>query len=530
MEASLVSDASWLLHWDEVGVFDFNSTALGKSPLELMLAAGKHLANVTVSGIDRDGGEKSEVWILCGPGNNGGDGFVAAKILAEGNFNVRVFTSHIEQKTSLSQAARDHADESGIEIHVWSDGEWDIPPPEVVGSDSTNVDVVIDALLGVGSGGAGESNTPRGPVAEVMKWAANHFSIGAPKVLACDVPTGFGSKLQLRAGRTLTFHEEKLGMRNSKGEHNSGLGEVVVAPLPFPEGFNDVGIGDVKRYPSLDPAAKKGDRGRVLIVGGGPYHGAPILSGLAAVRMGTDLVHVAMPSTSRSKVKWPADLIPEEIPDEEYLTERSVDMIERRITSGRGIQAIVIGPGLGRHEESLSAVERLLEIVISNNIPCVIDADAIYSLPQGRWPSKLIGVITPHSGERKYWLGEINPSDIMEEAATNQWDIYSEEAENAVIITTGVVDQIVGLGGRYCNAKGGNPRMAMGGTGDLLAGSIGGLLATGMSPWSASRLACYLLREAGRVASKQLGPGMVASDLPQYLAGALATALLIQDS
>ena len=72
--------------------------------------------------------------------------------------------------------------------------------------------------------------------------------------------------------------------------------------------------------------------------------------------------------------------------------------------------------------------------------------------------------------------------------------------------------------------------MAMGGTGDLLAGAIGGLLAIGMSPWAASRLACYLMREAGKVAGQQLGPGLVSSDLPQYLAGALATALLIQAS
>lgn len=527
-----VSDASWFLHWDEVGVFDINSTALGVPPLKLMLAAGKHVANIAASGIDgsTDG---VEIWILCGPGNNGGDGFVAAKVLSEGGFNIRILASHASQKTSLAQAAREHALESGIPIHIWIGKGWDSEPPGITGEGAVTVAMLIDALLGVGPGGVGEASRPRGAVGEVLIWAAGHFAGGAPKVLACDLPTGFGSNLQLRAGLTVTFHEEKLGMRDSDGNYHLGLGQVIIAPLPFPTGITDVGIGDVMRYPLLDPGARKGDRGRVLVVGGGPYHGAPIMAGLAAARMGADLIHVAMPTKARKRVKWPVDLIPEEISDEQYLTAASVSTLVERMTTGRGVQSLVIGPGLGRAEETLSAIRSLLMAAAEYGIHCVIDADAIYSLPPGEWPTGVIGVATPHAMEREGWLSESEPVEIFaQEAESSQprkWDFFSESAENVAIITTGNADEIVGLGGRICSARGGNPRMAMGGTGDLLAGSIGGLMACGMSPWAASRLACYLLREAGKVAGEQLGPGMVASDLPQYMAGALATALLIRD-
>jgi len=527
-----VSDASWFLHWDEVGVFDTNSTALGQPPLELMLAAGKHLANITASGVE-GAPEGFEIWLLCGPGNNGGDGYVAAKVLDEGGFKVRILASHASQKTGLAQAARDHARESEIPIHIWLGDDWDNHPPSVTGEGATIVAILIDALLGVGQCGAGAASRPRGAVGEILMWTSGHFADGAPKVLACDLPTGFGSDLQLRAGLTLTFHEEKLGMRDSGGNYHDGLGQVIVAPLPFPRGITDVGIGDVIRYPRLDSEARKGDRGRVLVVGGGPYHGAPILAGMAAARMGADLIHVAMPSEAGKRVKWPIDLIPEEIPDAEILTGDSVSALVERMTTGRGVQALVIGPGLGRDKETLSAIRSLLTAAGEHDIPCVIDADAIYSLPRGEWPTGVVGVATPHGVEREGWLGEGDPAEIIsrlvERGPARKWDLYSESAENAVIITTGDSDEIVGLGGRLSRASGGNPRMAMAGTGDLLAGSIGGLLACGMSPWAASRLSCYLLREAGRVAGEQLGPGMVASDLPQYLSGVLATALLICD-
>lgn len=358
-----------------------------------------------------------------------------------------------------------------------------------------------------------------------MRWMFGFFEEGAPRVLACDIPTGLGSELQFNAGRTLTFHEEKLGMRRPDGEYVAGLGMVIVAPLPFPEGTINPGPGEAFRYPQVEPDAVKGERGRVLVVGGGPFHGAPILAGMAAARMGADLIHVAMPTQSSERVSWPTELIPELIPDHTHLSPASVKPLIERMQAGRGVQALVIGPGLGRDEETVQAVRELLATGTELGIPCVVDADAIHALPAGEWPQDMIGVATPHRVERKAWLGDTCPSEVLSAAASG-WNLHSEDAESAVIITTGPEDEIVGLMGRHCNCTGGDARMAMGGTGDLLAGSIGGLIAVGMSAWAAARMATWLLREAGCKAGEQLGPGMVAGDIPPYLAGALATALI----
>ena len=134
----------------------------------------------------------------------------------------------------------------------------------------------------------------------------------------------------------MTFHAEKIGMRDAADMVYSTIGHLRVAPLPWPEEVLDCGPGDALRYPPLNPDARKGDRGRLLIVGGGPYHGAPILAGDAAARSGCDLVHVAMPSEARSRAEWPPHLIPESIPDEVSLTLDSVEHLLGRVLSGRG--------------------------------------------------------------------------------------------------------------------------------------------------------------------------------------------------
>ena len=98
-------------------------------------------------------------------------------------------------------------------------------------------------------------------------------------------------------------------MVDAKGQLLPEVGDVFVAPVGWPSGTLDPGPGDLLRYPHPQEGQIKGDRGRVLIVGGGPYHGAPILSGMAAERMGVDLVHVAMPSQAAARAKWPSGLI-----------------------------------------------------------------------------------------------------------------------------------------------------------------------------------------------------------------------------
>jgi NAD(P)H-hydrate epimerase len=466
MSPTVSEPACWELRWPEVAVLDGNAAALGIEEASLMDSAGKSLAATALEMTD------GAVLVLCGPGNNGGDGFVAARYLREWGVEVSVLASHASART---------------DVCVWPErpsGEWAL---------------VVDCLLGAGASGPGYSL--RGQIKDIAAWAAG---LGLP-VLACDIPTGLGGPDALQADATITFHSMKQGL----GSPDSG--DITVVPLPWPAEVEDCGPGDATRYPALDASARKGDRGRLWVIGGGPYHGAPLLAGMAAARSGCDLVHVAMPSVAAGRAEWPTTLIPEELPDEDKLTGSSLEHIAIAFEA-RPPQALVIGPGLGRDEATMQAVSALFEQASQKGIPAVIDADAINALPEGAWPTGLQGVATPHVKEAERWLAGASPAEALADCT----------GESVTIVVTGPEDTLTGPEGRFCRATGGHSRMAVGGTGDLLAGTIGGLLAQGMSAWPAARLGCALLREAGARAAQSTGPGLLAEDVPVEIARVLA--------
>ena len=470
--------ARWELRWSEVAVLDGNAAALGIDESSLMDAAGMALAEAAAEMAD------GAVLVLCGPGNNGGDGFVAARYLREWGTEVSVLASHA---ISRGETAREARRSTGAEVRVW--------PEQPYGGRT----LVVDCLLGAGAAGPGYSL--RGPIKEIAAWAGG---LGLP-VLACDIPTGLGGPDALQADATITFHSMKEGLAST------GSGVVTVAPLPWPADVENCGPGDAARYPPLDASARKGDRGRLWVIGGGPYHGAPLLAGMAAARSGCDLVHVAMPSAAAARAEWPPTLIPEVLPDEDKLTEASLAHVASAF-GARGAQALVIGPGLGRDEATMQAVGALLKQASQKGIPVVVDADAINALPKGAWPVGLQGVATPHPKEAERWLEGASPVEALADCS----------GESVTIVVTGPEDSLTGPEGRVCRATGGHSRMAVGGTGDLLAGTIGGLLAQGMAAWPAARLGCALLREAGARAAQGTGPGLLAEDVPVELARVLS--------
>ena len=468
--------ARWEMLWPEVAVLDGNANALGIEEASLMDAAGKRLATAA-----REMAEGAIV-ILCGPGNNGGDGFVAARYLREWGIDISILASHSESRGASARAAR----EAAGEVRIWPNAP--LKPHTLI----------VDCLLGAGAS-PGQSLRP--PIGEIVSWAVE---LKTP-VLACDIPTGLGGMDALPAVATITFHSIKQGLSSPEA------GEVTVVPLPWPAEVEDCGPGDASRYPPLTANARKGDRGRLWVIGGGPYHGAPMLAGMAAARTGCDLVHIAMPSAAAARVEWPTTLIPEILPDEDMLTDASLTHISEALES-RGAQALVIGPGLGRDDATLSAVSEILRMSSDNGIPVVIDADAISALPSGSWPDGLSGVTTPHAKEAERWLGTTSPADALNDCS----------GEAVTIVVTGPEDELTGPEGRTCRASGGHSRMAVGGTGDLLAGTIGGLLAQGIEAWPAARLGCALLREAGARAAESTGPGLLAEDVPVEIARVLA--------
>tara|TARA_B110001452_G_scaffold210123_1_gene180489 strand:+ start:1866 stop:3293 length:1428 start_codon:yes stop_codon:yes gene_type:complete len=455
----------------EVEILDANAKALGANMDELMNTAAEHLANALE-------GAPNPIWILCGPGNNGGDGFRLATMLKD----CYVVATHQKQKTPLAQRARE-----SWKGEIFTTQSLPEQAPAVI----------VDCLLGAGTIGK-----PRGEVIKLMESIP-----GKPMILACDMPSGCGSGVSFNAFRTVTFEAPKSNMVDANRQLLPEIGDLFIAPIGWPEETLDPGPGDLLRYPHPVEGQIKGDRGRVLIIGGGPYHGAPILSGMAAARMGVDLVHVAMPKAAAARAKWPSELIREPMDDEETIT--NISGLVKRCMSGRGVQSMVIGPGMGDDPASLEAVRMLIQS--TPNIPKVIDADAIKAL--NGWPENLSGVVTPHQRELENWIGDIDSIP----------DLLAGSGENRVVIRTGAEDIIIGSGGRGGIGTGGNPRMSMGGTGDLLAGCIGGLLGLGLSPWAASRLGVHLMRTAGKLAGDKIGPGMVADDIPLYLSRALIT-------
>ena len=176
------SRSRWVMHWSEVSVFDANASSMGIDESELMRAAGDGLAEAAA----RMAGGKP-VLFLCGPGNNGGDGFAASCSEAlSGSINT-VVASHPHSKSGAAAAFRKAAEER-LGAHVWPsvpDGEWGL---------------VVDCLLGAGGSGPGSALRP--PISEIAEWAR---SLGAP-VLACDIPSGLGGPDCLVADRTITFH------------------------------------------------------------------------------------------------------------------------------------------------------------------------------------------------------------------------------------------------------------------------------------------------------------------------------------
>ena len=484
LDSSARQPACWQMHWSEVAVLDANAAALGVEQSDLMTAAGAVLASHAA---DMVAGSRDEpILILCGPGNNGGDGFVAARILLREGWDVTVIASHAESQGEIAAQARKAAADAAVKICMWPQRP------------SYSPSLVVDCLLGAGAAGPGVSL--RGAIAEIADWVKD-FDV---PILACDIPSGLSGPDELAAKRCVTFHSDKRGL------DAEGAGEVVVESLPWPAEVEDCGRGDAHRYPALKASAHKGERGRVLIIGGGPYHGAPLLAGMAAARAGCDLVHVAMPRAALARAEWPTNLIPEPLLDEEFLSLESLERISEVLTARR-IDAMVIGPGLGTAEETITAVGRIIDLAIERGIPTVVDADGLRALPTGRWPEGLIGVATPHAGEAKRWLSGVTPADAL----------LAEAGESAAIVITGAVDSLTSPEGRHCRATGGHPRMAVGGTGDLLAGLIGGLLAIGMQAWPAARLACALLRQAGLQTAEEEGPGLQAADVARRISRVL---------
>lgn len=475
-------------------MLDKNAEALGVSVATLMENAGRAVADHVARGLD--GGE---VLVLAGPGNNGGDGLVAARLLAERGARVRVLAASSEWRTPIARDAWDALPES-VEKRVALDARE-------VHEAASRASVVVDALLGAGL--SGELREPfRGFVAAMRA--------GDARVVSVDVPTGLGTDVAVVPDETVTFHDVKEGMT----PENSGGIAVVDIGIPR-DAARYTGPGEFALYPEGRWDQHKGEGGIVLVIGGGPYTGAPAVAGLAALRAGADLAIILTPRRAVEAVSgYSPNLVVRPLVGDDL----DFDDPSNRVTLNTWLKkagSVVIGPGLGLFALTQRSVHHAIERAAREGIPCVVDADALTAITERK---DLLGadiVVTPHASEFRAITGTSLANDPLARAEDAK---RAAKELGATWLVKGPVD-VVTDGDRVKLNAAGHPAMSVGGTGDALAGVVGAMLAKGLSPFDAARLGARIVGEAGEVAFDTKSWGLVATDVVEAIPTVLVRAL-----
>lgn len=346
-------------------VSDRNAEALGIPVRNLMGNAGKEVAKV----LDEEYQGK-KVLFVCGSGNNGGDGFAAALGMDPARVSVAL----------LCEPSKIHTDESRF---YYSLLECDISQYSRDLIDGC--DVIADCALGTGTSG-----NVKGPYRSFIEDAN---ASGKP-ILSVDVPSGLGTDMAIVPDRTVTFMDIKEGMDQSNSGH------ITVADIGIPyAAYRDVGPGDMLRYPIPKKDSHKGQNGRLMVIAGGPYFGAPALASYSALRTGADIVRLFSPESVHAEVSSMTPvLMVTDLPGDR-LTTTSVGML---LSNSKDYDAVLIGPGLGTSDDTMEAVR---EFVSNCDVPMVIDADGLTALSGHRLSAP--AVLTPHRGEFERLGGEI---------------------------------------------------------------------------------------------------------------------------
>lgn len=459
-------------------MIDRNAEFFGVSILDLMESAGRGVAEVARQEFGVAG---KKVVIACGTGNNGGDGLVAARLLKD-EARVTVLLAKTA-KDFVTKEARANFDRLPKDVPVVERS-----------ADSERLfreaDLVIDALLGTGL--HGEIRDPYATMIREMN------ASGAP-ILSVDVPSGFEATPAVRATVTAALLDAKEGMT----EANAGRMRVVDVGMPR-EVMELVGPGELLYYPVPRPDSHKGQNGTLLVVGGGPFTGAPAFVGLAAYRIGVDVVHVATPSIAFGPVaSFSPNLIVHPLAGSRFLKADLGPVLE--IASG--MDAAVIGPGLGASDATKEAIRQLVR---SLNLPMVLDADALTAVSED--PGCLAGkhgIVTPHHKEFEVLTGTTLPRELP--AIVEAVKAFARKSGFTVLLK-GAPD-VVTDGTSHRLNKVHNAGMTVGGTGDSLAGLCGGLLAKKVAPFLAARMAAFANGYAGNLAFEERSYGMMTSDL-----------------
>jgi len=470
---------------------------------ELMEAAGKAVAEQV-----QESAPRGRVALVCGPGNNGGDGWVAARELARAGRDARVLTTR--DPDALSGIAADAAAEA---IRA---GVGYLVSPAPLGEGRVDAEVVVDALLGTGASL---------PLREdVAAWCAA-INASSAFVVSVDVPTGVDSDSgacapdAVEADCTVTFTTPKRGLVLYPGAARAG--EVVVADIGIPRVLlEDVAAPEVwtaeelaRLTPRPTPDAHKNQRGRVLVVAGSrAYPGAAVLAARGAMRMGAGYVTLAVPEpvVPVAQGHLLASVVVGLPTTGRALSSAAANTV--REMAGE-FDAVVLGPGLTVADGAAATARRL---VSSIELPLVLDADGLNAFVDHVEviESRIAPIVlTPHPGELARLLGT-STAKVQADRLSSGRRLAGRE--RAVVLKG--AGTVVSADGRQAINTSGSVALATAGTGDVLAGMIGALLAQGRAPYEAGLLGAYVHGRAGEAAARSLTAlSMTAEDLPDYI-------------
>ena len=441
--------------------------------------------------------------VLCGAGNNGGDGYIVARLAAEAGIEVDVCA--LKDPASLQGDA-------ALAVQRWQEGGgtaagWPVADPG-------SYDVIFDALLGTGL-----DRAPAGVYAEALV----AINCAESFVVSVDIPSGLkadtGEVLDIAvvADLTVTFIGNKRGLFTADGPDYTG--DVVFDELETPDSVRDsepnsgILIQEELILENLPPRllnSHKGSYGWMLAVGSDTgMSGAVRLCGEAALRSGAGKVTVATRAVH-------AALVNVDCPE---LMVRGVEDVEDLFGLLAGVDVVVTGTGLGQGEWANSMLAACLGVPG----PLVVDADGLNLLAQmpAGAPEREAGswILTPHPAEAGRLLGR-SAGDVQRDRVGSAEEIANKYGALTVLKGCGTV--IAHPDGRYAICPLGNPGMATAGSGDVLTGVIGAMLAQGLEPWEAAMTGVVAHASAGDLAAEQAGQrGLLASDITAFLPAVL---------
>jgi len=502
---------------DQVRSLDEQTIAAGTSASRLMAEAGLAAYRCLL----RHWPGARAVCVICGPGNNGGDGYVLARLAVEGGLSCTVIALALQKNQAgaafdARQAALDAGVVEKTELAECRDLCGNI-------NHTVNQTVYVDAMFGAGFRGELEGDFAN---------AAGLLSERRGQVLALDIPsglngdTGVASSNAVQAAVTLTFIGRKLGLLTGMGPECCGhlefaglaVPDVIRSAIQAPA--QTLSFTDVRSLrPRRTPSFHKGRAGKALIIGGDQgMGGAAIMAAEAAARAGAGTVNLLThPEHINAALSRCPTMMVSAVASP-VLSEQTAN-ITRLNDLQKAASALVLGPGLGQDAWGESWVQWLKEVDCR---PLVLDADALNIVASLPSPGKYFAtintaglLITPHPGEAARLL-QVSVTDVQ----NDRYEAVKQlvKLSGALVILKGA-GTLLGWQGRHgrlhvevCLA--GNPGMATGGMGDVLSGVLGGLLAQGLGCVDAARLGCCLHSEAAdRLAESGGQIGLLATDL-----------------